>query len=475
MKIIGREREKDLIKRCVESKRPEFVAVYGRRRVGKTYLIKEYFNKQFSFYATGLTDEKKEGQLRAFNQSLVEYGSTEAGIPTDWFEAFTRLKKLLLSENVYREPSNGKIVVFLDELPWMDTQKSDFKSALDYFWNSWGSSKEDLLLIICGSATSWIINNILMNRKGFHNRVTRRIQLLPFSLRECEQLLEYNDAVLPRDQLMESYMIFGGIPFYLNLLDSHLSLAQNVDELIFKPYGELYSEYDNLFYSLFKKPEKHLAIVKALSNSKMGMTRKALTEIEEIGGGSMLTKNLMELEQCGFIRRYMDDTKVEKNSYYQLVDPFTLFSLRFAGKRKTDTWAGFIKTPGYYSWRGNAFELLCFNHIPQIKYKLGISGVDTSEYGFRFSSEEGGAQIDLCLDRKDGVINLCEDKYTTDPYEVNEDDYTKLQHRAEVFRKKTKTRKGIHLTLITANGLKKGKYSGVFQHVITGDDLFNPE
>lgn len=472
MKIIGRDREKDLLKRCVESKRPEFVAVYGRRRVGKTYLIKEYFNKQFSFYATGLTDEKKEGQLKAFNQSLVEYGSSEKSVPKDWFEAFMRLKKILLRENIYREPSNGKIVVFLDELPWMDTQKSDFKSALDYFWNSWGSTKDDLVLIICGSATSWIIKNILLNRKGFHNRVTRRIQLMPFSLRECEQLLEYNEVIMPRDQLMECYMIFGGIPFYLNLLDSRLSLVQNVDELIFKPYGELHSEYDNLFYSLFKKPEKHLAIIRTLSASKTGKTRKELTQIKEIGGGSMLTKNLMELEQCGFIRRYMDDTRVDKNSYYQLIDPFTLFSLKFVVGRKTDSWADFFKTHGYFSWRGNAFEILCFNHVPQIKYKLGISGVSTSEYGFRLFDDEAGAQIDLCLDRKDGIINICEDKFTNDPYEVDADEYAKIQHRTELFRKKTKTRKGIHLSLITANGLKNGKYSGIFQHVVTGNDLF---
>lgn len=473
MKIIGREREKDMLNRCVMSKRPEFVAVYGRRRVGKTYLIKEYFNKQFAFYATGLSEEKREEQLKAFNESLIEYGGEEKDIPKDWFEAFRRLKKLLLKDEVYREPVNRKIVVFLDELPWMDTQKSDFKSALDYFWNSWGSSKEDLVLIVCGSATSWIIKHILTSRRGFHNRVTRRIQLLPFSLKECEELLEYNEVILSRDQLLESYMIFGGIPFYLNLLDSRLSLAQNVDELIFRNNGELHSEYSELFYSLFKKPEKHLAIIENLSKSKCGKTRNELADIEEIGGGSMLTKNLMELEQCGFIRKYMDTSKLSKNGYYQLVDPFTIFCHKILNSGKTNSWKSFVNTPCFYAWRGNAFEVICLCHIDQIKNKLGIQGVDSAEYGFRINNDKIGAQIDLVIDRKDGIVNLCEIKYTNEPYEINEDEYKRLQNRMEVFCTRSKTKKGVHLTIISVNGLKRSKYSGIIQNVITGDDLFS--
>ena len=220
----------------------------------------------------------------------------------------------------------------MDELPWMDTARSDFKSALEYFWNSWASSQQDLLLIVCGSATSWIINHMLRDRKGFHNRVTKRIQLFPFTLKECEELPENNDVVMTRQQIIECYMIFGGIPFYLNLLDSRLSPAQNVDELMFKPYGELRDEYSELFYSLYKKPEKHIAIIEALSETKNGKTRKELSEIPAIGGGSVLTKDLEELEQCGFIRKYTNYTKSVNGAYYQLVDPFILFSRRFLNR-----------------------------------------------------------------------------------------------------------------------------------------------
>ena len=322
MKIIGRNREKDVLSKCLSSKRPEFVVVYGRRRVGKTFLIKEYFNGQFSFYATGLSDEKTKGQLKAFHASLQVYGCTEKKVPTDWFEAFARLRALLETRDIYRDPVSNRRVVFLDELPWMDTARSDFRSGLEYFWNSWASSQEDLLLIVCGSATSWIIKHMLKERKGFHNRVTRRIRLLPFTLKECKELLENNDIVMTRAQMIECYMVFGGIPYYLNLIDSRLSLAQNIDELMFKPYGDLKDEYTELFYSLFKKPEKHMAIIKTLAESKSGKTRQELTEVGAIGGGSVLTENLQELEQCGFIRRYTNYIKPSNGAYFQLVDPF---------------------------------------------------------------------------------------------------------------------------------------------------------
>lgn len=473
MKIIGRKREKDSLMQCLMSKRPEFVAVYGRRRVGKTYLVREYFNKQFSFYATGLTDEKMRGQLRGFQASLNEYGDEDKSIPKDWFEAFTRLRKLLESDKVYREPVNNKRVIFLDELPWMDTAKSDFKSALDYFWNSWASAQEDLVLIACGSATSWIITNLLTDKKGFHNRVTRRIHLAPFSLAECEKLFEFNDIVMPRNQMIESYMVFGGIPHYLNLLDQRLSLAQNINELCFKEYGYLHNEYYNLFHSLYDKPEKHMAILEALARNKDGMTRAELSKEKEIGGGSILTKDLRELEECGFIRKFINFSKGEKESFYQLIDPFTLFSIRFIQNKKFDSWNEYINSPGYNSWRGNSFEIVCLNHIDQIKTSLGISGIETNEFAWRSTKAEKGAHIDLIISRKDGVINLCEMKYTNEEYSLDADEYEKIQNRMVQFQKETGAKEAIHITLICGNGYKKSKYSGIVQNLILGDDLFD--
>ena len=472
MKIVGREREKDIIERCLESNRPEFVVVYGRRRIGKTFLVREYFNGQFSFYSTGISGRKMSGQLKAFAESLVSYGDTEKTVPKDWFEAFSRLKKLLCTKTVHRDPASGKRVIFLDELPWMNTAKSDFVPALDYFWNSWGSSQEDLLLIVCGSATSWIINHLLKDKGGFHNRITKRIQLMPFSLEECSRLLENNGVQLTRSQIIECYMIFGGVPYYLNLLDSRLSLAQNVDELCFKPYGDLTDEYSELFSSLFKNPDKYMLVVEELAGSKRGKTRNELASDKKIGGGATLTGVLSDLEQCGFIRKYLDYTRPKNGAYYQLIDPFVLFCLRFLKGGKRISWMEYINTPGYNAWRGNAFEISCLNHIPQIKAALGISGVSTQEYAWRSRAFDPRAQIDLLIDRKDGIINLCEMKYTDAAFEMDKEEYEKLMSRLDVFQKETSPGKAIHLTLISVNGAKINKYSSVFQTQVSGDDLF---
>ena len=472
MKIIGRKREKDSLLQCLKSKRPEFVVVYGRRRVGKTYLIREYFNKQFSFYGTGLTDEKTRGQLRAFNTALNQYGYDDKSMPENWFEAFARLRKLLESDRVYREPINGKRVIFLDELPWMDTARSDFKSALEYFWNSWASSQDDLVLIVCGSATSWIITNLLTNKKGFHNRITRRIHLAPFSLAECEKLFELNDIVMNKNQMIESYMFFGGVPYYLNLMDPRLSFTQNVNELCFREHGALSDEYYSLFHSLFNKPEKHMAILETLAAHKDGLSRAELSKEKKIGGGSVLTKDLRELEECGFIRKLSNISKGEDEIFYQITDPFTLFSIKFLMKKRFDSWNEYINSPGYNSWRGNSFEIVCINHIDQIKAALGISGIETKEYAWRSSKSESGAQIDLIVRRKDGVINLCEMKYTNKEYALDAEEYEKLQKRLAAFQNETGASEAIHITLVCGNGFKQNKYSGIVQNIILGDDLF---
>ena len=465
MNIIGREYEKDCLNQCLKSKRAEFVVVYGRRRVGKTYLIREYFNRQFSFYTTGLSDEKTKGQLRGFLASLNTYGDTNKTIPCDWFEAFERLKNLLINDKVYREPLSNKRIVFLDELPWMDTPRSNFKSALDYFWNSWACYQDDLILFTCGSATSWIISNLLIDKKGFYNRVTRSIHLSPFSLFECEKLLNFNGIVMTRNQIIEAYMIFGGIPYYLNLLDSRLSLTQNVNEMCFKEYGYLYNEYYKLFYSLYDKPNKHLAIIRELSQNKTGLTRAELASKKDIGGGSILTKDLRELEECDFIRKY---NTLNNEVLYQLIDPFVLFHNKYLENKEFSSWNSYINTPDYNAWRGNGFEIVCLHHIKQIKASLGIQGIETKEFTWR----NNNAQIDLIIKRKDGVTNLCEMKYTNNEYSLDKEEHDKLLNRLNQFQAQSNTSDSLHLTLICGNNYIQNKYSDIIQNIITGEELF---
>lgn len=470
--IIGRLKEQKVIASCLESPRAEFLAVYGRRRVGKTFLIREYFGNSFAFYATGVANSKMKDQLRAFSDSLREYGAAKDVRPRDWFDAFSMLKTLLSAEKVKRDPVSGKIIVFLDELPWMDTARSDFKSALDYFWNSWASARADVVLIVCGSATSWIIDHLISDKGGFYNRVTRKIHLQPFTLLECEALFRLNGVQMNRRQVMESYMVFGGIPYYLNCFDRRLSLAQNIDELCFQPGGQLYDEYDRLFRSLFKNPGKHLAILNALSVNRGGMSRVELSSVAEIGDGEPLTKALNELEQCGFIRKYQNVTTKNNGYLFQIIDPFTLFCHKFLLENRMNSWLNYIHSPAYYAWSGNAFETVCLLHVPQIKQYLGISGIETTEHSWKSAHTSPGAQIDLLIDRRDGVINLCEMKFSNEPFTIDAAYEKQLLNKAEVFSAETGTEKALHLTLITASGLKENTHTGSVQNLITSDDLF---
>ena len=471
MKIIGRKYEMNYIDQTLKSNRPEFVAVYGRRRVGKTYLIKEYFNGRFSFYSTGVPNTKTREQLKAFNEALIEYGCEERNIPKDWFEAFRRLKNILISDCVYIDEVSGRRVVFLDELPWMDTARSDFKSALDYFWNSWASTQQDLVLIVCGSATSWIIKNLLQSTGGFYNRVSRKLRIMPFSLAEGQEFYVENGISMSRDEMISAYMAFGGIPYYLNLLDRRKSLAQNVEALCFKESGELYFEYDTLFKSLFKKYEIHTAIINVLAEKRAGITRKELAARKEIPDGEGLTKALMELEQCGFIRKYRNFRCEKNGSIYQITDPFILFS-KYVRMRNINSWLSFIGTPAYNAWSGNAFETVCFNHIPQIKNALGISGIESNEYAWRSTESRPGAQIDMLIDRSDNVINVCEVKYSNKEFAIDAAYEKNLNNKLDSFSMESGTKKSLHLTFITANGLTHNEHSGKVINEISADDLF---
>ncbi|MDY6322104.1 MAG: ATP-binding protein [Succinivibrio sp.] len=473
MKIIGRKREQKILEGCLRSGRPEFIAVYGRRRVGKTYLVREYFNNNFAFYTSGASDLNMKGQLRLFYESLLKYGWKEKKIPKDWFEAFRMLQKLLESSVAHRDPATGRLVVFLDELPWMDTRRSNFKSALDFFWNTWGSAREDLALIVCGSATSWIIDNLLESTGGLYKRVTRQIRLNPFTLYECEQLFATNEIALTRQQIIQSYMVFGGIPYYLNYFDRRLSLAQNIDVICFQDNGPLKYEFSNLYASLFRNSKKHMSIIKKLASLNRGLTRTELTCQQDISDGEGLTDALSELEQCGFIRKYHDVTKNNTAWRYQVIDPFTLFYLRFLEPGKILSWIAHVGTPAFYSWCGHAFELVCLIHIPQLKEALGISGVETEEYSW-CNNKSQGAQIDLVIDRKDGVANLCEMKFSAQPYQIDAAYEKQLLAKIEAFRTQTGSKKALHLTLVSASGLIRNARANCVISEIDGDDLFAP-
>ena len=469
--IIGRKEEQQILHSAVQSENSEFVAVYGRRRVGKTYLIRETFGYKFTFQHTGLAKGNTKEQLFSFAISLRDAGYDDCPIPKSWLEAFSLLSTYL------KNSTDEKKIVFLDELPWMDTPRSNFISAFEHFWNGWASARKDIVLIICGSATSWIINKVINDHGGLHNRVTKQIALQPFTLKECEMFAQSKGLEMSRYQLAECYMVLGGIPYYWSLLEKGLSLAQNIDKIIFAKNGKLSNEFNQLYASLFKSPEQYIDIVTALGKKKAGMTREEIIAATDKYSNGALSKVLDELEYCGFIRKYNGFDKKSKQAIYQLIDNYTLFYFKFIQQNENNDehfWSASIDSAMHRAWSGLAFERLCMAHTQQIKAALGIAGVLSNVYSWRKEADEtsDGAQIDLLIDRKDQVINLCEMKYSLSEYAIDAEYEQKLRNKKSAFIDATNTRKAVHLTMVTTFGIKTNVHSGIVQNEVKLDDLF---
>jgi hypothetical protein len=410
-------------------------------------------------------------QLLNFNASLQEYGKTHYPLVKTWFEAFRQLIHLLEHSSKKR----GKKVIFLDELPWMDTPRSGFITAFEHFWNGWASSRPDILLIVCGSATSWMINKLIKNHGGLHNRVTKQIFLKPFTLGECEEFYHHYKIVIDRRQIVESYMILGGIPYYISLINKELSLSQNIDALFFGESSDLQEEFSRVYHSLFKHSENYIKIVEVLGQKAKGLTRDEIVAISKLPDGGSLTKMLEELELCGFIRKYRAFDKKNKYNLYQLIDSYTLFYLNFIRNNKQEDkhfWTNMLEHARYRSWSGYAFEQVCLWHIEQIKHKLGISGILSGTASWKSRESDPGAQVDLLIDRNDKVINLCEMKYAGAEFVIDKRYDENLRNKRGTFVRETKTRKAVHLTMITTYGIKRNEYSGTIQSEVKMDDLF---
>lgn len=470
-KFIGREQEIKILQDITNSGRAEFVAIYGRRRVGKTYLIQQFFNNRFAFSSTGVIDGTREEELYAFTSAMIGIGYTGPQ-PNTWLEAFDALKTLL-----DKHKGKGRQVIYIDELPCFDTPKSGFIRALGHFWNTWASLRDNVILIVCGSATSWMIENIVNNHGGLHNRTTHRLYLRQFTLAETEAYLKSMKIPWPRHTIVEAYMILGGIPYYLSLLNSKESLAQNIDRIYFGKNAELGQEYRRLYASLFKSPDPYIRIVEVLGKNKQGLTRKEIAEKLKVSSSGTLSKQLENLEYCDIIRRYI--TKVggkpkTNDAYYQLVDLFTLFHLTFFKKLTTgDYWEQRVNTPVVNTWLGLAFEHVCMVHINQIRHTLGLDRIAVECYSWR-SNTTPKAQVDMIIDRADRLINLCEIKYTQSEYAITSNEDLKLRNRIAAFTRESKTRSGIIPTWITPYGLLRNEYSYDVQYQVCLDDLFLP-
>jgi len=469
--IIGRKTEIKRLTEYVKSEKAELVAVYGRRRVGKTFLIKQFFNENFTFYFSGAENANKKQQLFNFTTALNKYSKTENPIVDDWQNAFVQLEQYLRSVK-----TKGRKVIFIDEMPWLDNAKSGFLPAFEYFWNTYASSQKNIFFVICGSATSWIMNKIIKNRGGLHNRITRQMCIEPFTLNETEIFLKSRKIVMSRFQIAECYMILGGIPYYLEQLEKSLSLSQNIDNLFFKKNAPLRDEYSKLYSSLFKSPEKYVQLVEVLAKKRKGLTRDEIAEFSNISNGGGLTAMLEELELCEFILINNNFTTKKKLQLYQLSDFYSLFYLNFVKNKKganSNYWSSLIDNTTRKTWAGYSFELLCQTHIAQIKETLSIGGVISYISGWRSKDSETKAQIDLLIDRNDNIINLCEMKYTNKEFVITKNYDENLRNKHSAFVEESKTKKSVHITMITTYGVKHNEYWNNIQNEVLLDDLFD--
>lgn len=479
MKIIGRRREQEDLLSLYRSKKSEFAAIYGRRRIGKTFLINNVFEEQFAFKHTGLSPYDGNNkismadQLQAFHYSLLRFGKDEGSpAPKNWLEAFYQLEKLLTAK-----ADGKKQVVFIDELPWMDTPKSKFIPAFESFYNGWAGARDDIFLIICGSSSSWIIKNIINNKGGLYDRLTCQMKLLPFTLKETEEFLRFKEVEMERYDIVRAYMAFGGIPYYLGYVRPGLSIEQSIDEAVFRENAPLKGEFERLFNTLFTHSDKYIKIVRMLSGRNYGFTRAEISQKTGISVGGGLTVCLEKLAEADFVEAYRPVFSATREDYYRLKDCFCIFWLRFVdGKTGKDShfWQNNSTAKKIVSWQGIAFEHICMSHLESIRRSLGISGIDTTASNMVILPEKAGegAQIDLVIKRSDGHVNLCEMKFYSSEASIDQKENLKLRNRKDAFRQRYKVRGTVFLTLVTTFGLKYGTYSSIYSNVLTLEDLF---
>lgn len=482
--IIARSAELALFNDILSRQEAAFLAIYGRRRIGKTFLVEQFFqDKGRFFHLLGVEKATLNKQLVNFaDEFAVTFGGgVVSEIPNSWDEAFKQLRLAIQKLN----QSHEKIILFFDELPWLATARSGFLSALEHCWNRYLCNIPNVILIVCGSAASWMIKNIVNNRGGLHGRISHKINLKPFRLNETELFLKSRSIHLNRKQIVDLYMCLGGVAQYLKYIKRGLSSEQNVNQLCFQSEGALYHEFDQLYRSLFKNHAMHVSVVRALAKNHLGLPYSEISKATGMTSGGSLSSILKELMAADFITATIAYDQGKKQTKYRLTDEYTLFYLTWSEKYSSlglvdddpTYWQKQHNTAAWYAWSGYAFEGICIKHLSSIKKALGIAAVQTQAYAWAYQSKdknENGAAIDMVIDRKDQCINICEDKYYNDVFVISKEYAKKLRHKKQIFIEKTKTKKAIFMTLITTYGAKQNEYfSELIDNQLTVDDLFD--
>ncbi len=476
MRIIGREKEQEKLKGALDKEESQLIAVYGRRRVGKTYLIENTLAREIVFDATGIKGANIRTQLSNFKAQIVKRSKKYQKTPTlqNWFDAFQLLQEYIESKG------KEKKVIYIDEFPWFCGQRSEFLPLFEHFWNNFCAKRKDIIVIVCGSAASFMVNNIIYNKDGLHGRISTTIKLLPFDLYETKEYLKYKKINWDYYDMVQCYMILGGIPHYLNQIDKRYTLPQNIDRLCFEARGQLMNEFDQVLLSLFRNSSLHKSIIIELAQKRIGLTRSALNENLGKGNNSAFTKAIRELEESGFIKECPSFDQKATKSLFRLNDEFCFFYLKYIEPNKGQgegTWLHLFNSRSFDSWSGFAFEMLCMKHTPQIKAALGIPKVRTTTHSWtskeaQRSSQKSGAQIDMLLKRQDRRIDIVEMKFYNKPYTISKSYRDQMINKKDVFEEEVNPDAALALVMITTFGLKRNTHSNILTDHFTMEDLF---
>jgi len=472
---IGRTEEIAVLSKILNSEEAELLAVYGRRRVGKTFLIRNVYQKQIIFEFSGIHNATLQQQLESFTETLTKATSSlPLARPVSWVQALNMLR-----EGMTPLLKKGKRVIFFDEVPWIHSKRSGFLNAFENFWNTWASGQKNLVVVICGSAASWMIQKVINNKGGLYNRVTRRIRLMPFNLNETELFLRKRGIKLDRYQILQLYMALGGIPHYLKEIEKGESAAQAIDRICFTKDGLLFNEFKSLYQSLFDNARYHMEVIRALAGKNSGLMRNEIIDKCHLTSGGGATQILEELTESGFITPNIPFDRKVKDSLYRLTDEYSRFYIKFMENSRASgagTWLKLSSGSSWKSWSGYAFESICMKHTQLLKKALGIEKVYSEQSVWRCqpTDDNPGVQIDLLIDRRDQCINICEMKFSENDFEITKSYAKELADKLKVFKAHTKTRKTLFLTMVTTYGVKNVKnHAGLIENEITMDALFS--
>jgi uncharacterized protein len=455
-KLFGREVERQIIVDHSLSTQSSLIAIIGRRRIGKTYLVRRALENKIDFEMTGSQNGTLDEQLQNFHIALRDSSksNTERPIPRNWIEALDQLKKFLVAKKGKR-----KKVIFFDEFPWINSPRSGFVEKFAHFWNSW-ASENNVMIILCGSAATWMIKHVVNGKGGLHNRISHTIYLKQFQLQETREMLVGMGIKATESQLAELYMIFGGVPYYLSLFLRGKSIPQNIDALLYKENGKLVKEFENLLPSLFDNAANHLDVLQAMASKWKGLTRSELASSYKKTDGGGLTQVLADLEYSGFITSYQPFGKIKKETLFRISDSYILFYLKFLKRNRQESFLDIAKTANYRIWCGYAFENLCLQHIGKIKETLGLGKIISfsSSYLSKGNKYEDGYQFDLIIERADSVINVCEMKYYNGRFVIDKKMYQKVKDNLAKFQTVVGNKVVLHYTMVTTNGCIQNEY-----------------